>query len=98
MSRSKVAVAEPALEDETVLQKEGEAVTDNVGEEPSKPVVEPEVQPEPKIGVVRFLQLHPQNKMVEDLMKSLYRTEVHTESEWLEIKDTLLGKTVRTGR
>ena len=100
MSRSK------AVEDEEVLPVlEGEdkanASTDTVpsgDKSEAKTTVKSESPAESKIGVVRFLQLNPQPKMVADLMKSMYKSEVHTESEWFEIMNKLLGKSVVTRR
>lgn len=35
-----------------------------------------------KIGVVRYLQLYPQNEYVEAAMKTQYKTAVKTITEW----------------
>lgn len=53
-----------------------------------------EVPQEERMGVVRFLQLHPHPKMVSDLMKSLYKTGTHTEQEWLGMVDNLVNKKI----
>lgn len=99
MSRSKTVVATgdsdlPVSED-MVMEEVLEGKPDQE-EEASTSSASSEAPSEPKIGVVRFLQLNPQPKMVEDLMKSMYKKEVHTETEWFDIMDKLLGKNVRT--
>lgn len=38
-----------------------------------------------KIGVVRYLQLYPQNFYVEEAMKFEYKSKVYTEEEWHKI-------------
>lgn len=38
-----------------------------------------------KIGVVRYLQLYPQNFYVEAAMKAEYKSKVYTEEEWHKI-------------
>lgn len=47
-----------------------------------------------KIGVVRFLQLNPQDFYVEELMKKKYKKDSHTESEWFAIMEKLMNSKV----
>lgn len=50
-----------------------------------------------KIGIYRFLQLKPQNKMVADLLIKKYKNQVKTMAEWEKEIQTLLGKNLRMG-
>lgn len=50
-----------------------------------------------KIGIYRFLQLKPQNKMVADLLIKKYKNQVKTVEEWEKEIQTLLGKNLRMG-
>ena len=45
-----------------------------------------------KIGVTRFLQIHPQDKQIANLMKKKYAMKVYTVSQWDEIVQDLLNK------
>lgn len=62
-----------------------------VGVQEESQVAPPE---EPRIGVNRFLQIHRQDKMTADLMRSLFRMDLHTESEWFHARDEMLGHKV----
>lgn len=44
------------------------------------------IEPSKKIGIVRYLQLHPTgNKTLDRTLTKLFGSEVHTESEWEKI-------------
>lgn len=60
-----------------------------------KITVEEKQMAEKKIGVEKFLQLHPQSYTIATLLRTKYRTKVMTESEWLELVSSLLGSQVR---
>lgn len=44
---------------------------------------------EKKIGVVRFLQLYPQKRGIEALLKSNYASTVKTVTEWKALVDEI---------
>ncbi len=82
------AIAEEPAEEVIAPDEAGEPGT--VGEG----MAEQDVPAQPKIGVNRFLQLHRQDKMTADLMRSLFRMDLHTESEWFHVRDEMLGHKV----
>ena len=47
-----------------------------------------------KIGLERFLQLHPQKYIVAVMMRTLFKNRVMTEAEWLELLDRTLNTIV----
>lgn len=105
MSRTKAMVEDIELTESSELdtQIQEEAVGDPVQQEasdvePAEVGVQEESQvapPEkPRIGVNRFLHLHRQDKMTADLMRSLFRMDLHTESDWFLVRDEMLGHKV----
>ena len=50
------------------------------------------VSPTAKIGVARFLQIHPQPSGVARILKTTYKSQTKTEAEWLEIIDNMLKR------
>lgn len=97
MSRSKSVDQEnvvPAVDDEVTELPENSLPVEE--EKSEGETVTPQDNPqEPKIGVVRFLQLNRQDKMTADLMRSLFKMDLHTESEWFNVRDELLGHKIK---
>lgn len=50
-----------------------------------------------KIGIYRFLQLKPQQKIVADMLIKKYKNQVKTIDEWEKEIEKLLGKNLRMG-
>ena len=50
------------------------------------------LSPTKKIGIVRYLQLHPLgNRTLELTLKKMYSKEVHTEDEWVTVIEDFLN-------
>lgn len=49
---------------------------------------------EPLMSLEMYLQKHPQKKTIANLMRSKYKGQIKTETEWNEALDALLGKKV----
>lgn len=50
------------------------------------------ISPTQKIGVVRYLQIKPQDKGIEAIMKKKYAMNMYTISQWDKIVDDLLNR------
>lgn len=46
-----------------------------------------------KMGLTRFLQLHPQNIYITALLQN-YKNKAYTEEEWFELIDRLLNQRI----
>ena len=52
------------------------------------------VAPTTKMGITRWLQLHPQTATIEGMLKKKYKTTIKTHAEWNQIVGDLLGITI----
>lgn len=77
MSRTKTEVTEEVVVENTV----------NAIDKAIKPTVElmAKVTAAQKIGVVRYLQLYPQNSYVDAAMRFNYKSKVYVVEEWHKI-------------
>lgn len=98
MSRSKADITDETIENVTETTVD---VVESVNNEAEKKVVKPiPVQVEimttlstaKKIGVVRYLQLYPQNSYVEAAMKFDYKSKVCAVDEWHKIVEKVKKK------
>lgn len=99
MSRSKstTEVAETSEVAETTEDTSNviAEVSDEVNVEESLIEETPKVVPEKKININKFLSLHPQSVYIQNLMKSKYKLKFYTETEWLEVLDSILNKKLK---
>lgn len=97
MSRTSQAAAE-AIETEVeetkpTITAETKAIAEKVVEKPVESVANKvAIEPNKKIGIVRYLQLHPTgNKTLDRTLTKLFGSEVHTEAEWEKIINDFLN-------
>ena len=57
-------------------------------------VTEVEEMAAKRMGVEKFLQLHPQSYIVASMLRTLYKKSVMTEEEWLKTLDDLLNSNI----